>query len=321
MNNGVTVWIIIAISLVLFGSVLFVSVLAVNNWEFNAISTERFEDNIHDINDDFDKISLDTDTADINFVLSDEGKCRVLCHENVKMKHTVEVLDNTLVIGLSDDRKWYDYITILSFDTAKITVELPKNQYVSVTAKTSTGDITVPEYFTFETVDINGSTNDVIYEANATGSVKIKISTGDIKIKNITAVDLDLKVSTGDIIVSSAACTGNVKAVVSTGKTKFDGVDCNGFESDGSTGDISLKDVVVTEKLSIRRSTGDVRFENSDAGEIYVKTDTGDVKGSLLSEKVFFAETDTGKVTVPKTMTGGKCEITTDTGDIKIEIA
>ena len=42
--------------------------------------------------------------------------------------------------------------------------------------------------------------------------------------------------------------------------------------------------------------------------------------GSLLSDKVFITETDTGNVNIPKTTDGGKCEIKTDTGDIKIKI-
>ena len=49
-------------------------------------------------------------------------------------------------------------------------------------------------------------------------------------------------------------------------------------------------------------------------------TDTGDVRGSLLSEKVFIVNTDTGRKEVPDTITGGRCEITTDTGDVKITI-
>ena len=53
---------------------------------------------------------------------------------------------------------------------------------------------------------------------------------------------------------------------------------------------------------------------------MFVETDTGDVTGSLLSDKVFITKSDTGSIDVPKTVTGGKCEITTDTGDIKIEI-
>ena len=72
--------------------------------------------------------------------------------------------------------------------------------------------------------------------------------------------------------------------------------------------------------ISIERETGDVRLDRCDAAEITVLTDTGDVEGTLLSEKVFIVATDTGKKDVPESLTGGKCKITTDTGDIVIKI-
>ena len=72
--------------------------------------------------------------------------------------------------------------------------------------------------------------------------------------------------------------------------------------------------------FSIKNITGDIIFENSDAAQIFVKTDTGNVMGSLVSEKVFITETKTGDVKVPQTTTGGKCEITTNTGNIAIDI-
>ena len=78
--------------------------------------------------------------------------------------------------------------------------------------------------------------------------------------------------------------------------------------------------MIATERFSIERSTGDVQLNGCDAAEIYVKTDTGDVRGSLLTEKEFFAKSDTGDVDIPKTNVGGRCEITTDTGDIWIQI-
>ena len=81
-----------------------------------------------------------------------------------------------------------------------------------------------------------------------------------------------------------------------------------------------MEKLIVSQKLSVQRGTGDVWLKESDASEITILTDTGDVTGSLLSEKVFFAVTDTGRVTVPKTITGGMCEIRTNTGDIRIEI-
>ena len=63
-----------------------------------------------------------------------------------------------------------------------------------------------------------------------------------------------------------------------------------------------------------------MEFVASDAEAIFVQTDTGDVTGSLLTEKVFSTRTGTGRVSVPQSVTGGRCEISTDTGDIRIEI-
>ena len=72
--------------------------------------------------------------------------------------------------------------------------------------------------------------------------------------------------------------------------------------------------------MHLERSTGDVKFTLCDAGELFVKTTTGNVIGSLCSEKIFMAKASTGKVEVPKSVTGGICEIETSTGDIRITI-
>lgn len=90
--------------------------------------------------------------------------------------------------------------------------------------------------------------------------------------------------------------------------------------STGTTGDIYLDNVVASDKLSITRSTGNISFDGSDAAEITVRTDTGNITGRLLTDKVFIAASDTGSVEVPGTVTGGRCEIDTDTGNIRIEI-
>ena len=75
------------------------------------------------------------------------------------------------------------------------------------------------------------------------------------------------------------------------------------------------------EQISIERSTGDVTFDNSDGAEIRVKTSTGDVIGSLRTAKTFVTKTSTGDVKVPESVSGGRCEIMTGTGDISVRIA
>ena len=78
--------------------------------------------------------------------------------------------------------------------------------------------------------------------------------------------------------------------------------------------------MIVSREIHIESDTGDVTFDMSDAEKIFVKTGTGDVRGTLLTGKSFSVKTDTGKIDIPKDSIGGKCEITTDTGNIKISV-
>ena len=319
MKKGVKIWLIVAAALVGAGLLLFVSVMAVNRWDFTKLGTGKYETNTYELHEEFSNISIKTDTADIVFAPSEDGVCRVICYEEEKAKHFAIVQDETLSIQVHNTKKWYDHI-VISSGSPKITVYLPQNDYVAIKIEESTGKVNIPKDFQFESIDISTSTGAVTNYASATNTVKIKTTTGIIRVENVSVGALDLSVSTGDVTVSGVTCGGEIKIGVSTGKTKLTDVSCKSVTSNGSTGDILLKNVIASERVSIERDTGDVRFEGSDAAEIFVKTDTGDVSGSLLTDKVFITETDTGHIRVPSSVSGGRCEITTDTGDIEISI-
>lgn len=318
MNKATKIWLIIAASSVLLGLIMFAGVMTVLKWDFTKLSTTKYETNTYSVAEDFSSISINTDTADIVFLPSDDGKCKIVAVEDKNEKHSVSVKDGTLNIELVNTKKWYQYIGI-NFVTPKLTVYLPEAEYASLTVKLSTGDVSIPKEYKFDSIDIKASTGDISCLASASGNIKIKTSTGKINVENLSADSLDLEASTGSITVKGVQC-GNIKQRITTGKTAFTDVTCKDLTSRGDTGDITLSGVIAAGKFSIERSTGNVKFDKCDASEIFVLTDTGDVTGTLLSEKIFFPKTDTGKIDVPKTMSGGRCEITTDTGNIKINI-
>ena len=320
MNKSVKIWLIIAASLIVVGAIIFTGVMTVLKWDFTKLSTVKYQTNTHEITDSFKNVSIETDTADIDFVMSENDKILVVCKEQENYKHNVCVLDGRLQIKLEDKRQWYEHIGI-NFLNTKITVYLPQGEYGDLNVKNSTGDIKIAKDFSFKSIDINGSTGHVTSLSSVQNGIKIKRSTGDIKIENITAYSLDLTVSTGKINVKNTKCDNDIKIKVSTGKATLTNAECKNLVTDGNTGDFTLENVKCSEKLTAWRSTGDVTLNLCDAKEIAVKTDTGDVTGTLLSDKIFIVSTDTGKVDVPKSTTGGKCEITTDTGDIKIKIS
>ena len=319
MRKATKVWHILAFSLVLVGCIMFGGVMAVLSWDFSKLSTVRYETNRYELKEDFNNISIAADTAHVEFVLAEDAKGSVVCYEPKNAAHSVAVQDGTLVVEVVDTRKWYEYIGI-HFGTPKITVTIPRSECGALSVQTDTGDVKIPECFRFESIDVSVSTGHVTCLASAAGQIRIGTSTGDIHVEDVQADSLRLSVSTGRVVARSVACAGDLAVRVSTGDTALTDVACKSFASTGNTGDFSLENVIAADVFSIERSTGDVRFERCDAAEIFVKTDTGHVKGSLLSDKVFVAETDTGRVEVPKTTAGGRCEIHTDTGDIRIII-
>ena len=318
MSKFTKIWLIIAASLVIIGVTIFAGVMSVLKWDFKFFSTTKLETNTYEISESYKNISVVTDTADITFLPTESEKTSVMCKEHQNLNHSVTVKDGTLTIELVDSRAWYQYIG--NFGGSSIEVYLPEKEYGALSAKVTTGDIELQKEFSFESIELIGSTGDVYCSASASGKINIKRSTGDIRLENLCADSLDLSVSTGKINLSSVNAKNDISLRTTTGDIKLNEITCKDLTSNGTTSDITLIGVVAESRFNIKTDTGDVSFDGCDASEIFVNTDTGYVKGSLLSDKIFFATTDTGKVEVPHSTTGGKCEITTDTGDIKIYI-
>ena len=255
------IWLIIAVVFLICGMGLFVFGMQNLGWDYWELSTSKYENHTYDVEEDFVNIKIDTTTADIIFYPLKDGKCKVECHENERLKNDVSVDNKTLTVKETDDRNWYDRIGF-NLGSSKISVFLPEREYNLLDIKASTGDINITDKFTFKNISLN-------------------LSTGDVNLKSLK---------------------------------------CENLSSDGSTGDIKLKSVIANNKISLKRSTGDIELKGSDALEIDIKTSTGDVSGTLLSDKIFITESNTGTVKVPKTTSGGKCKCKTNTGDIKITI-
>lgn len=319
MSKRTKIWLMTATSLVVIGCIILAGVMTVLQWDFTKLSTVKYETNRYGIYENYENISIVTDTADIVFVPSENANTSVVCYEQKHEKHSVAVKDGTLVIEIVDTRKWYEWIGI-SIESPKITVYIPQGEYGALSVKAGTGNVEMPENFKFERIDVSVSTGAVKCMASASEEIKITTTTGDIRVENAFADSLDLSVSTGEVIAKSITCAGDVKINVSTGCAKLADVTCKNMTSNGRTGDISLKNVIAAGQFLIERSTGDVKFDGCDASGIFVKTSTGSVNGSLLSDKVFITQTRTGSIDVPKTVSGGRCEITTDTGSIKITV-
>lgn len=203
---------------------------------------------------------------------------------------TVEYVDNEYEI--TDDFR----DIVINADTADIfimpsgdggcRVECHENENARHSVKAEGGELKIDvednrKWYEFIGVDFVGPQIRIYVPENEYGKISADMSTGDVRIENLRTGDVEINVSTGDVI---------------------------------------LKNIIAENEIRIDASTGDVNFDGCDAGGIYVNVSTGDVTGSLLSPKIFMADSSTGAVEVPGTSEGGICEINTSTGDIEIDI-
>ncbi len=320
MKTSTKATLIIAIAALILGIVLAGVGISVMGSDFNDLVIKAYTPVTYGVSEDFTNILIYTDVHDISFVLSEDADCKVVCDERERVSHVVTVQNGTLTVKTVNNKMWFDYIGIFSGKTT-ITVYLPKTEYDTVILNTDTGDIKITKEFSFNTAKIETDTGDVLWYAGVVNDISVESDTGDLNIKDISPASVQAETDTGEITLTTLSATEGISVSSDTGDVLLTDCTIKGIlDVKTSTGDVSLANTI-SGILNIKTTTGDVTFNNADAENLSVKTDTGDVRGTLMTEKIFFPTTDTGKISLPRTTSGGICEINTSTGNIKIDIS
>jgi DUF4097 and DUF4098 domain-containing protein YvlB len=288
----------------------------------------------------FTSISVDTITADVEFLYAEDGICRVEANDRKGIIYTAEVKDGILTIRAEDTRQWYDHISIVSGGHSYLRVYLPAKSYESLTVDMTTGDVTVGRDFTFSgNVTLSVTTGDVALSASVQGDTRLDTTTGDLLVEGVYQAltvtagtgdvtirkcetkTLSVKTGSGDVTLEELTAAGAVRVKTTTGEQSLSRVSCGELNLDVNTGDVTLTDTVASGNLRAETTTGDVTLTRSDAATLNLKTTSGAVTGSLLTPKVFYTDTTSGTVDVPRSTEGGICEIKTTSGSIRMTIA
>ena len=316
MKKIILLPIILGSALLITGSIIFSVAVAKNIQN----SDTEFVNKTYNVSD-FTNFDIDIDTAHVEFKPTTDGTSKVEISEREKEYHTVEVKDGTLTIKSFDDRKWYERIFNWYFQNMTIKVYAPEQTYNNLKISSHTGDIYIPDGFTFSDVNVKLSTGNITLKSDVTNTTSIETSTGNISLEMDTK-NLTTKTSTGNqkfvgVHVSEAM---NLKA--STGSLTLNDVTAKSLEANTSTGDMRFTNVIVEENIKLKASTGDINFMNCDAASLDIETDTGDVILILLTGKTYDVRSSTGRPHYPDPVIGaGLCRVKTSTGLISIKIA
>ena len=288
---------------------------------------------------EFTSISVDAITADVEFLYAEDGVCRVEATDRKGINYTAEVKDGILTVRAEDTRQWYNRIGIMVGSHAYLHVYLPAKSYESLTVDVTTGDVTVGRDFSFSgNVTLSVTTGDVSLSASVQGDTRLDATTGDLlaegtyKTVTVTAgtgdvtirrseIDaLSVTTGSGDVILEELTAAGTVRVKTTTGEQSLRRVICGELDLEVNTGDVTLTDTVASGHLRAETTTGDVTLTRADAATLNLKTGSGSVKGSIRTPKVFYADSTSGSIDIPKSTEGGLCEIKTTSGSIHITL-
>lgn len=320
MKTSKKVLIITSVAVIAIGMIISAFSLFSVNFDFSKLNTMNSVTKTYAVDENFRNIHIEGAECDIRLMPSNDDKCRVICNEEDKISHSVSVQNDTLTIKRTDNREWYEHIAVFYWGDIEIIVYLPKSEYEELYVKSTSGNIEIPEDFTFSKADIDNTSGEASFVSRVKSDLEVKTVSGDIYVGETTAKNIDVQSTSGNITMSSAKLNGELKIKSISGDIKLSDIECQSITSNTTSGNNTFSSVIAKTNMKIESVSGDVELYQSDAETMNIKTTSGNIDGTLLTDKIFDIKTTSGNINVPPSGMGGKCEIKTTSGDIELSI-
>lgn len=321
MSKTKKISIIIACIMIGIGLIISICTYAAVRFDFSKLSTVQMVRNTYTIDESFSSINIDCAEGSVRFVPSDSGICEVICAEEERITHSVEVIDDTLTVIRTDNREWHELIGIYWYEEGvELTVSLPQSSYEKLYVKSLSGNISVPNGFNFSDIQLYSTSGNISSMAETAGNIRAESVSGDVMLVNADSANLYAKTSSGDVMIASSVTEGEITATTVSGDIAVAESTAEKISASCTSGDVDLMNAVTSGEFNVKTVSGDIELNRCDGGSLDMKTTSGDVEGTLRTGKLFLVHSTSGDVRVPDDMGTEKCEITTTSGDVKIKI-
>ena len=296
MKTARNITLIIAAALIVIGLVIALIGLFLLDFKVDRLEAMELVEKTYPIQGNFSNISILTSDYDVNLLPAEDGVPRLAAKEARRVRHSMAVTDGTLSIQIQDDRGFRDRIGIF-IQSPKLTLYLPESSYETLLIKTTSGDISIPDSFTFTDAALKSNSGSIGSAANVTNRLSSEATSGSVTLSN--------------------AAVGFVEASANSGSVVLSDITADTLEIETTSGSIHLRDILASCSLSLSSTSGGIRLSKCDAPEIQIKTTSGSVTGQLLTPKHFQVDTNSGTVSVPYAVAAEICRIETTSGSVR----
>lgn len=315
MKKIIKILLILAVSFIVLGGIIFTVGMLANGWDFTSMSNVYYENKTYENSaSNIDNIVVDVDTENVEFLLVDSDKITVEYSNalNKKGNFISEIIPkidgNTL--SLKEFDKKFSLTFSFIYNKRNVVVKIPQNKVFSIKVETSTGDVIIGEQnkeTTYSKIDVETSTGrfKVLGKINCLDSFIVELDTGSIISNGEINCDnlVEFEVDTGKITLNSKLNAKRVKFQSDTGKIALNEVVANAITFKVSTGDIVCERPILASDIEITASTGDVKLILKGAKADYsyyydISTGRSNISPYISGNNVVRVKTTTGDVDV-----------------------
>lgn len=320
MSKNKIILIIVSVAAVILGAIVGICGLAAIDFDLTKLNTSKYKTSTYSFAENFNDINIDVGSANIEFKPSKTDICEVECYDDEKVKYDVNVTNDTLNIKYENSKSWNIYFGI-NFSGPRITISLPEKDYNSLYILARSSDVNVPNNLSFLNSDVETSSGEISYFADTKENLNLKSNSGDITAENVYPENFNAETTSGEISVLSSTVINNFMLESNSGDISLNDVNAFNINAESNSGEIRLINTVASGSITAKATSGDIDLMRSDAEEIHISTSSGEVSGSLLSDKTFVTDTNSGDVNVPVfSGSDNVCEIKTNSGDIDMTV-
>ena len=270
-------------ALLLAACALFVTGMALEDWDFTALNTARYQTRT--------KTFTDIEDIDISYPFADIAVKTDEAAEEIALSYPVRVDRDGNDLGYTQLTAKDGLLQLTAKDKPSwnfgFGIQVSAPQVVLTLPATAFGDIS-----------IGSDAGKIAVEGVICGSLLLSADLGDIEAKDVSCTQLTATASAGAVAVYGAACEGaqltadlgevraeNVQCGALTctsqlGSARIERLQCEKLSVDVETGDIELEEAAV-QSIELSVELGDIDLRQVDAQELDLAANMGSIEGTL----------------------------------------
>lgn len=226
MRRSKKIAIFTSCALIIVGFILALSALIVMKFDLSRLNTLDYHIATYPAQNSFSAIQVDVTDCDVKLLPSQDGTCRVECPESQTSHYTVEVIQGILTVSQDEAGAWYHHVGIY-MGPVELTIYLPQNQYERLSVDSLSGTVTVPDNFSFHTVQVYTTSGSVYLTAQVSEEVCVDTVSGELELIGTQPQALRLQSTSGNVALTDCdaqaihieTISGNVSAALTSSKT------------------------------------------------------------------------------------------------------